>query len=170
MSVLNLFLLEIFRFVFVIYCLIINVLFLLRSLATAHLDYHIFIRLSRTFFKFFQFVFWTVLLSRDSSFRLSYLGCSVNNFFHFFKFFSEALLPCSATSHILSQGFKSVNTFFHFFLNNLNIQNNHKKTNDSFSKIVCFFPNGDFRIWTEDYRPNLLDKIAANVFIKTPKN
>lgn len=48
------------------------------SLATAYLDYHIFICLSRLFLFCFRH------RSHDSSFRLSHLSMFVNNFFHLF--------------------------------------------------------------------------------------
>ena len=82
--------------ILVIYCLIINVL-LFCFLATAHLDYHIFLNLSTTFLKFFKIFYFSFKLycrSLERSLRIPNVFPVVNNFFWFFSTFFSHTISC----------------------------------------------------------------------------
>ena len=110
-----------FRESYVFHCLVIKV----SAISTAHLVYHIFSSLSRTFFKFF----------RSSFFRCVVVGCSLTTcllyhvfshlsttFFIFWKTFDfscfqKQLFPTAQLDY--HSRIPSVNNFFHFFPNKL---------------------------------------------------
>ena len=86
-------------------------------LATAILDYHIFLSLSRTFFiflKLFSELFPLVSVIRDSQSRLSHLSRSVKHFFQTFLFRFSLL---SDSFYKISYTLYFVNNFFHFLFN-----------------------------------------------------
>ena len=92
-------------------------------LATAILDYHIFLSLSRTFFiflKLFSELFPLVSVIRDSQSRLSHLSRSVKHFFEFFSnlFYSKRkFFSVFSTAYLIYHIFSFLSTTFYSFQN-----------------------------------------------------
>ena len=120
------------------HCLVIKV----SVVSTAHLVYHIFSSLSRTFFKFFRssFLMCCCRLFADDLFTLSCIQSFVNYFF----LFSEKLLIFHISETIISDSSirlphknPSVNTFLQFFTNTFLL---HRKSRRSGFFIFPILP------------------------------
>ena len=128
MSVLNFSLQESFRVYLVICCLIINVL--VCSLATAILDYHIFLSLSTTFFIFLSFFFSVFSLASKlfvcllylsatnvilsllplivNTFSIFYFFCTISTIYFFFIPSPDTFLPINVLQPLVSNKFEIV--------------------------------------------------------------